>query len=71
MAVLPLVNKPLYLVIYQVKDVLGRYAFAALPETFEDWPEADEAAKVTAAINKKKAWVVGIDRPSLIELVAK
>ena len=59
----------LYIVLYESVDLLGRHKFKTLEETFTEWPEADLAAKATAATSRKRAWVAQIGRPNLIELV--
>lgn len=70
MAVLSLIDdKTLYLVIVAPMSVRRVREFMAMNRIYDNYPDADEAAKKTAELYRSKAWVVGIERPSLIELV--
>ena len=68
MAVLPLEDKTLYIVLYELRT-LGKHSFAAQSKTYENWLDADKAAKDAAIGLKVRAWVAAIERPNLIELV--
>lgn len=60
---------PLFLVIHEGKDVLGRHAFLASPKTFATWEAADAEAKLRSNLHQVRSWVVQIARPALVELV--
>jgi hypothetical protein len=59
----------IYLVLYQTKDAFGHIKIQAHSETFENQWDADNCAEYYANKKGLKAWLYGVQRPPLIELV--
>lgn len=58
----------LYLVLFEHKTASKTPQFRTTGLTYENWADADQAAKETAKNVKARCWVCEIPRPSLIQL---